>query len=151
MRKIEIRGSEQTPKIVLNPKSGNIKILGRSTMTCPHEFYPTIIKMLQNYLDSPVEKTQLFIDLEYYNTLSSRYILSILKLVSRINSLEGKSSKIFWYFDEEDYGIRRDIKVFSELINYKIHEIEYDYSTVISSKNNQVSPPLPMCHSGQTP
>ena len=70
--------------------------------------------------------TDLFMDLEYYNTLSSRYILNILKLISRINSLEGKEAKIFWYFDEEDYGIRDDIKMFSELIDHKIHEIEYE-------------------------
>jgi hypothetical protein len=126
MRKIEIRGSEKTPKIIFDPQGGCIKILGRSTMTNPHEFYPTITKVLKDYCIDPAEKTHLFMDLEYYNTLSSRYILNILKLISRINSLEGKEAKIFWYFDEEDYGIRDDIKMFSELIDHKIHEIEYE-------------------------
>ena len=126
MRKIEIKGSEKSAKIVVDPKNGIIKILGRSSMNCPQEFYPTINKILQNYCDSPVEKTQLFLDLEYYNTLSSRYILNMLKLISRINVMEGKESKIFWYYEEEDCGIKEDIKVFSELINYNIHAIEYE-------------------------
>ena len=126
MRQIEIRGSEESPKIILDPKNGNIKILGRSSMSNPHLFYPTIIKMLQNYCDFPVERTQLFLDLEYYNTSSSRYILNILKLVSRINNIDGKKAKIFWYYEEEDEGIIDDIKIFSELINYKIHAIQYE-------------------------
>lgn len=110
MRKIEIKGSEKSPKIVVDPKNGIIKILGRSSMNCPQEFYPTINKILQNYCDSPVEKTQLFLDLECYNTLSSRYILNILKLISRINVMEGKESKRFGIMKKKIVELKRILR-----------------------------------------
>lgn len=126
MKRIEIRGTLNTPKIILDPRNGSIKMLGRSTMTCPQEFYPSIIKMLEEYCKAPAEKTQLIIDLQYYNTLSARYLLSILKMVTRIRHNEGFDAKIFWFYDDTDSEIKDDIKLFSESIGYKIHAIEYE-------------------------
>jgi len=126
MSKIEIKGTDKTPKFVFEPLRGSIKILGRSTMMFPQEHYPTIVKVLEEYAQDPVENTHLFIDLEYYNTLSAKYLLSILKIISRINQIPNKEAKIIWYFEEEDFTIRDDIKLFSKLINHKIHAIEYE-------------------------
>jgi hypothetical protein len=126
MRKIEIKGTEKSPKFIFEPQRGSIKILGRSTILYPHDFYSSIIKLLEEYAKNPTEKTHLFIDLEYYNTLSSKYMLNILKIVSRINHNPKTTAKIIWYLEEDDLGIRDDIKLFSDLINHKIYTIEYE-------------------------
>ena len=126
MIKVEIKGTDKSPKFILEPLRGSIKLLGRSTMLFPQEFYPSLIKSLEEYAKSPAERTHLFIDLEYYNTLSSKYMLNILKIVSRINQQPKKEAKIIWYFEQDDFGIRDDIKIFSKLIEYKIHAIEYE-------------------------
>ncbi|MDB4533811.1 DUF1987 domain-containing protein [Vicingaceae bacterium] len=126
MKQIEIKGTEKSPKFILEPTRGSIKILGRSTMLNPHEFYHSTIRMLVEYSENPPKETNLFIDLEYYNTLSSRYILNILKIISRINHQQNSTAKIVWYVEEDDIGIRDDIKLFSDLINHKIHMIEYE-------------------------
>ena len=126
MKTIELKGTEKTPKFILKPQSGSIKILGRSTMSSPHEYYNWITKEIEKYAENPIEKTHLFIDLEYYNTSSSKYLLNILKIVSRINQQTKKEAKIIWYFDEEDFGIIDDIALFSQLIDFKIHTIAYE-------------------------
>ena len=126
MKEIKIKGTEATPKFVLEPKNGSIKILGRSTLPNPHEYYTFLINEIKNYTKNPADKTHLFLDLEYYNTSSSKYIFNILKIVSRINQQPKKEVKIIWYFDDEDYGIIEDIKMFSQIIAYKIHSIAYE-------------------------
>jgi hypothetical protein len=126
MKKIEIKGTEKSPKFILEPIRGSIKILGRSTMLFPQEYYPSIISALEEYAKNPPETTHLFIDLEYYNTLSSKYILELLKIVSRINHNPKKSVKIVWALEDDDLGIRADIRMFSELIQYKIHQLAYE-------------------------
>ncbi len=126
MKKTEIKGTDKSPKFILEPLRGSIKILGRSTMMFPQEFYPPILETLKEYANNPAEKTHLFIDLEYYNTLSSKYMLSLLKIISRINQKPRKEVKIIWYFEEDDFGIRNDIKMFSKLINHPIYAVEYE-------------------------
>lgn len=123
MIELEIKQTEKSPKFILNTKSGVIKLLGRSTMLHPIDFYAPLITLLEEYSKNSAKKTQFIIDLEYYNTLSSKYILSLLHLVANINQQQ-KEVEIIWNFEEEDFGIKEDIEMFSEIINHKIHTIE---------------------------
>ena len=68
----KIKGTEKSTKSIFNPLRGSIKILVRPTMKFAKEFYPPIIKLLKEHSEAPTESTNLFIDLEYYNNLSSR-------------------------------------------------------------------------------
>ena len=127
MTKLEIKGTDKSPKFILEGSTGSIKILGRSTMVNPHEFYGSILSEIKKYALYPANKTHLLIDLEYYNTLSSRYLLNILKIISRINHLPKKEAKIIWYFDEEDYAIQEDIQLFSKITSFNIQSVAYEY------------------------
>ena len=42
MKKFELKGSQKEPKLVLDLRNGSIKILGRSTMTNPYDFYSSV-------------------------------------------------------------------------------------------------------------
>ena len=127
MKKIEIFGTNREPKLVLDLKNGVIKILGRSTMTNPYDFYSSVLKLIEDYCKQPQKKSFLMIDLEYYNTLSAKYLLRITALMSKINLKDGYQLKINWYFDAEDVGIVEDIKLISEIIQFKINAIEHEY------------------------
>jgi len=127
-KKIEFKGSNKSPKMVFDLQSGIIKILGRSTMVNPQYFYPSVISLIKEYCADPEKKTLLIIDLEYFNTLSARYILKITKLLARINLKEGYEAKINWFFDPEDLGLKEEINLFNEIIQHKINAIEYEYA-----------------------
>jgi len=113
--------------LVLDLRNGSIKILGRSTMVNPHDFYSSVLKLVDDYCKQPLKKSFLMIDLEYYNTLSVKYLLRITELISKINLKEGYEIKINWYFDAEEIGIAEDIKLISEIIQFKINAIEHEY------------------------
>jgi hypothetical protein len=123
MTKIELRGTYQTPKMVFDLKNGVIKILGRSNMVDPGEFYPSIISFIQDYCAIPQQKTRLIIDLEHYNTLSSRYLLKIIDEIVKIEYKEGYEVEVDWYYDEEDEGINEDIQIFSKVLHFNINAI----------------------------
>ena len=124
MKKIELKGTYQTPKMVFDLKNGVIKILGRSSMVDPGDFYPTIISFIQDYCKIPQQKTRLIIDLEYYNTLSSRYLLKIIDEIVKIEYKAGYKVEVDWYYDEEDEDIYEDIKIFSKVVHFNIRALE---------------------------
>lgn len=116
----------KNPKFIFDLNAGIIKILGRSTMNQPHNFYPSVISLIEEYAQNPVEKTRLIIDLEYYNSLSARYLLRIVELVSRIEIKKNHTVKITWHYDPDDKGIASDIKLFSKIIDFKIKAVAYE-------------------------
>ncbi|MCO6501253.1 MAG: SiaC family regulatory phosphoprotein [Vicingus serpentipes] len=130
MKKIEIAGTYSSPKIVIDSSTGIIKICGRSTMIKPQEFYPYVIEYIENYCNQPHTKSLLIIDLEHFNSLSSRYLLMIIELISKIEYKKGHHVKINWYFESDDIGIKENIKLFSKVIQFKINAIEHQYELV---------------------
>ena len=126
MKKIELKGNNKAPKMVFDLKSGIIKILGRSTMINPQDYYPSIITLIENYCKDPQQKTFLIIDLDYYNTLSAKYLLKIVELMSKIKKQDGCEVKINWYYDSDDLGLKEEINLFSEIIQFRINAVEYE-------------------------
>lgn len=117
---------EKTPKLTLDLNNGIIKIIGRSTMLQPQEFYPSVINLIEEYCSNPHKNTRLIIDLEYYNSLSSKFLLRIVELISRLNLKRNHTVKISWHYPPDDISIAEDIKIFSKIIQFRITAIAYE-------------------------
>ena len=117
---------EKSPKLVFDLNNGVIKILGRSTMARPQDFYPSVIHLVEEYCENPNQSTRLIIDLEYYNSLSSRFLLRIVELISKIDLKRNHEVSIDWHYDPADKGIAEDISMFSKIIHFRINAIAYE-------------------------
>jgi hypothetical protein len=118
------KNDNKNPKLVFDLNNGIIKIIGRSTMKQPQEFYPSVISLIEEYCENPAEETKLIIDLEYYNILSSRYLL---KIVDVLSNLQHKHKiKISWHYNPDDIDIAKDIQLFSKIIRFDIKAIAYE-------------------------
>ena len=79
MGKISIEGTPKTPTISFDPESGKMELKGRSIPENSIEFYKIIVDALDEYAKSPKELTNVVIQLEYFNTSSSKCILDLFK------------------------------------------------------------------------
>lgn len=118
--------TNKNPNLVFDLNKGFLKIEGNSTMNHPHDFYPSVINLIEEYCKNPHLETTLVIDLNYYNTLSARFLLRIVELVSRIELKRNHTVAINWHYDPDDKGIEDDIKLFSKIIHYRINAIAYE-------------------------
>ena len=101
MKTVSIEPSPKTPKINLDAEAGLVEIKGRSIPENSVEFYKPVMEWLDEYLNLPTSNTNVNIQLEYFNTSSSKCILDIFK---RIESLSKKGHNIIinWYYEEDD-------------------------------------------------
>ncbi len=83
MKRIFIEGTRQTPYIEFD-LNGHFKIKGRSIHENPSAFFDPLIVWVKEYIKKPQETTLLNIELEYFNSSSSRYILLILQHLTEI-------------------------------------------------------------------
>ena len=104
MEQFSIEGTTKTPTILLDPVQGLLEIKGRSNPENSVEFFNPIMSWVDEYIKAPVKKTSVNIQLEHFNTSSSKMILDLFKRLETL--LEIKHEVIVnWYYEEDDEEI----------------------------------------------
>jgi hypothetical protein len=103
METITIPGTPKTPTVDMNVESGIIEIKGRSIPENSIDFYRPVVEWLDKYAESPAPETKVNIQLEYFNTSSSKCILDVFKKLEQVFKKNGdKGVVINWYYEEDD-------------------------------------------------
>ncbi|MHB8259941.1 MAG: DUF1987 domain-containing protein [Bacteroidia bacterium] len=101
MEKFSLEGTPKTPTISFDLDSGVLEIKGRSIPENSIEFYKPLVDNLEKYQLSPKPATTVNVQLEYFNTSSSKCILDVFKKLENIHK-SGSSVTINWHYEEDD-------------------------------------------------
>ncbi|PHX82781.1 MAG: nuclear pore complex subunit [Flavobacteriales bacterium] len=101
MEGITIEGTPKTPTINFDIATGHLEIKGRSIPENSIEFYKPIVELLDRYAAKPQANTNVKIQLEYFNTSSSKCILDIFKKLEAIHKA-GNATIINWHYEQDD-------------------------------------------------
>jgi hypothetical protein len=101
MELINIDGTPKTPSVNMNPQTGVVEIKGRSIPENSIEFYKPVVDWLEEYAKGPAPKTIVNVQLEYFNTSSSKCILDVFKKLEVIKK-DQNDVIINWYYEEDD-------------------------------------------------
>lgn len=123
MEPISIEGTAKTPSVKFNPGEGVIEIKGRSIPENSVEFYKPLVDWLEDYKANPLPKTEGYIQLEYFNTSSSKCILDVFKKLETIH--KGKNEvQINWYYEEDDEDMLEAGEDYESIIRVPFKMIE---------------------------
>ncbi len=122
MEPIYVKPTPITPEIDFNFSTGVLKLKGRSIPENPKDFFTNILNWLQEYYSSPCEVSELWFEMEYINSGSSRYILEILRRIRKYQE-EGKKTIVKWHYEEEDESILGLGEYYRDLIDLPIEFI----------------------------
>ena len=85
MEKIIIENTTKTPYIKFDHESGQIELRGRSIMENTSSFYEPLVEWMDEYIEHPYEDgTMVFIDLEYFNSSTSKWLLTLFEKFSSL-------------------------------------------------------------------
>ena len=101
MESINIQGTNKTPSIDFNSEQGLLKIMGRSNPEDSKIFYRPLINWVEDYVSQPPDKTTVIIQLEHFNTISSKSLLDLFKRLKTIISTQ-KEVQVDWYYEKDD-------------------------------------------------
>jgi len=127
MEILAIEGSPKTPEINLNPETGSIEIKGRSIPENSVAFYKPVIDWLGEYEEDSKDQTTVDIQLEYFNTSSSKCILDLLKKLEGINNGPG-NVQINWHYEEDDEDMLEAGEDYEAILNIPFKMIETEES-----------------------
>lgn len=121
---ISIKGTQETPEILLDSSKGIFEMSGKSLPEDVKEFYNPILKWFDEYAKSPNQSTILKIKMDYFNTASSKMILELLEVVKKVHH-GGHETIIEWYYQADDEDMQDAGQDYSDLIEMPFKLISY--------------------------
>jgi hypothetical protein len=101
METLIVAGTEKTPSIDFNAKTGKLSIGGKSYASDTYDFYNPLITWVNEYVKNPKDNTTLEIKLDYFHSVSVKYLTNMIKKLVLLKE-EGKSLNIIWIYAEDD-------------------------------------------------
>jgi hypothetical protein len=123
MESISIEGTPKTPAVSFNAETGVIEIKGRSIPENSIEFYRPLVEWLEEYSKNPQKLTTVNIQLEYFNTSSSKCILDVFKKLESIKKARNDVI-INWYYEEDDEDMLEAGEDYESIIRIPFKMIE---------------------------
>lgn len=125
MNPIVIEGTSKTPSVNFNASTGVIELKGRSIPENSIEFYKPLIEWIEKYGAAPQSKTIVNVQLEYFNTSSSKCILDVFKRLEAITN-NGHDVVINWHYEEDDEDMLEAGEDYQSIIKvpFKMIEVE---------------------------
>jgi hypothetical protein len=120
MEDIRIEGTPKTPTVNFIASEGLLEIKGRSIPENSIEFYKPLIEWIESYASGSTGATSVNIQLEYFNTSSSKCILDVFKKLEAIRS----DIMVNWYYEEDDEDMLEAGEDYEAIINIPFKMIE---------------------------
>jgi|TARA_B110000305_G_C19127908_1_gene487477 hypothetical protein len=122
MEDLKHEGSAKTPVVEFS-SNGELLLKGRSIPENSIEFYKPLIEWLESYSESPNSTTVLSVQLEYFNTSSSKCILDVFK---KLESISGSEITVKWHYEEDDEDMLEAGEDYEAIIDLAFEMIEVE-------------------------
>ncbi|GIV42273.1 MAG: hypothetical protein KatS3mg034_1583 [Vicingaceae bacterium] len=122
MPNLKIDPTYKSPLIIADEEKGLIEIKGRSLPENVSQVYEPLFQWIQEYIKNPRSTTTLNIQLEYFNTSTSKALMEIFNQLSILKQ-KGLDIKINWYYEEDDPDMEEQGEMFGKLTKLPIEMI----------------------------
>lgn len=127
MEKLFIKPTEDSPLISFCNTSKKLEISGRSIPEDANGFYLPVLDWIKKIKDSVPSGYEFLINLEYFNTSTSKILLDILTFCEQYHYSGLSTFEITWNYDKCDTNMLETAEEFSDIIElpFNINAIEY--------------------------
>lgn len=122
---LKIEGTPKTPEVVMDPTAGKLMLKGRSIPENSIEFYKPLIDWIDEYRNTALDHTEIFIKLEYFNTSSSKCILDVFKKLESVKQ-DGKEVVVKWYYECDDEDMLEAGEDYEAILDLPFEMIEME-------------------------
>lgn len=124
MQPIKIKGSDDTPTVILDKDNEIMEISGRSLPEDVAAFYDPILDWLDDYAEEPNSKTIFDFKLVYFNTASSKLLLDILLKLEDMAD-DGNDVLVRWHYPEDDEDMEEAGEEYADIVDVPFEQVSY--------------------------
>ncbi|MCH1461857.1 MAG: DUF1987 domain-containing protein [Candidatus Poseidonia sp.] len=119
MGPLHIAATAKTPEIRFDSEANRLLLLGRSIPENAVDFYRPVLDWAQSV--SPDAAMTIQVQLEYFNTSSSKCLLDLFKRLESSDSLE-----VLWHFDSDDEDMLEAGEDYDHIVSLPFKFVEVD-------------------------
>ena len=124
MENLHIKAEKKSPSVDFELYSGLLRVGGKSNLENPGSFYDNVINWLESYILKPAVKTTFKMEMEYFNSSSSKHLMRVLRIIERIQ-VSGKSDVLIeWHHHEHDGSMLEAGEDFASMLKVPFSYIE---------------------------
>lgn len=117
LRKFHIAQSKNTPEVIIDPETSYVLIKGNSVSENSFGFYKPVLDTLDQYQDAGIRITKIDVNMDYFNSSSSKIILDILLRIKKRN----EKIEINWYVKKNDPDMMEAAEDYMAIVNVPFH------------------------------
>jgi hypothetical protein len=123
MKKLYIKETLNSPKVLFDPTKKRYEISGKSFPENSKTFYEPVFEWISELSTTDADKMQLSLMFDY---ISSSSVITIKQLLSKVKALsdKGASIDVLWHYDVADPDIRDIGEEYKKLVGINIQFIE---------------------------
>ena len=118
-------GTPKTPTVRFDAETGYLELRGRSIPENSIDFYKPLTDWLDEYARTPRPRTVLHMQLEYFNTSSSKCILDLFKRLESLRAM-GNEVEVLWHYEPDDEDMLEAGEDYQAIINVPFRMIEIE-------------------------
>ena len=124
MKVLDIKATNDTPKVLFDPQNEIFEISGRSLPEDVVLFYQPVLDWLEEYMEDPLEYTEFVFKYVYFNTATSKLIQDILFKLEQLHE-NGHKIKVIWYYEEDDEDMLDLGEEFEEIVDLDFDIVQF--------------------------
>lgn len=101
MSTLHLEGTPKTPSVKFTD-DGMLELSGKSIPENSVEFYQSLYDWIDQYAQQPKASTNIKVQLEYFNTSSSKCLLDVFRKLENIQKSGKSKVLVTWMYEEED-------------------------------------------------
>ena len=124
MENLHIEAEKKSPSVNFELYSGLLRIGGNSSLENPGKFYDVLINWLESYSLKPAVKSTFKMEMEYFNSSSSKHLMRALRIMERIQAAGKSDVLIEWHHHEHDGSMLEAGEDFASMLKIPFSYIE---------------------------
>lgn len=124
MEDIQLKWTAKTPNVECR-SDGYIRIEGQSIPENAFEFYEPINRWVDEYAKSCDGPLAVAISLDYYNSSTSKCLLTFLKKLTELWD-DGRKVSVVWFYAVDDEDMHEEIKTYQTIVRVPIRMEPYE-------------------------
>jgi hypothetical protein len=121
MSNLIMKETKNTPYVLCDER-GNVIIEGRSFPEDPMEFFEPIVDWIKKFQG---DNFSMHIKLEYFNTSTCKYLLTLLQIV--IRKVDREHLSVNWYYEEDDEDTLEIGQHYNRALRSQFNFIEFNH------------------------
>ncbi len=116
----ELPATGKTPRVVIDPGQGVISFSGCSVPENADSFFSPLHDRIDAYATAPTARTMVRVELSYFNSSTSKYLLDIFKQLEDLHATGATRVSMEWLHQANDLDMQEAGRDYRSLLEFPV-------------------------------